>query len=104
MSNYLDVKNYIHNDLKLSKEDIMQVVENTVKVEINKLLKDDSYLSTLINNEVLSSLKRTSDDSSRYFLYNPISMIKSEVVDNIVNLVKDNVEISLKPSKGKEIK
>lgn len=41
---YKEVKNVIHNDLGITKEYVDKVIQDTIKTEINKLIKDECFI------------------------------------------------------------
>lgn len=92
---YRAAKNVIHNDLGITKEYINNIVQDTVKAEVNKLLNNESYITSLIKGEVLRSIYN--EDSKTWHLIRDASgWIKDEVTGTIVNEVKNKLEIRLK--------
>lgn len=92
---YRAIKNVIHNDLGITKEYINNVIQDTVKKEIDKLINNESYIISLIKGEVLHSIYN--EDSKTWHLIRDASgWIKDEVTGTIVNEVKNKLEIRLK--------
>ena len=92
---YRAIKNVIHNDLGITKEYINNVIQDTVKTEINKLINNESFITSLIKGEVLHSIYN--EDSKTWHLIRDASgWIKDEVTGTIVNEVKNKLEIRLK--------
>lgn len=56
MSHYKEIKNYIHNDLKISKEAIqfiiMDRVDEVVKYEVSKRLNDKQWIENLVKKKL----------------------------------------------------
>ena len=92
---YRAAKNVIHNDLGITKEYINNIVQDTVKAEVNKLLNNESYIISLIKGEVLRSIYNE-DSKTWHLIRDASSWIKDEVTGNIVNEVKNKLEIRLK--------
>lgn len=81
---YKELKNYIHNELGLSKEDIREMIEETVQKELTHYLQQtfkasnlEYYLKNAINERV-NSILDSHDFSSR-----------------LASLVFDNLKIDL---------
>lgn len=92
---YRAVKNVIHNDLGITKEYIDKVIQDTIKIELNKLMKDESYIISLIKGEVLRNIYNE-DSKTWHLIRDASSWIKDEVTGIIVNEVKNKLEIRLK--------
>ena len=67
MSNYADVKNYLHNDLGISKEYVEEVILKVVKDEIEKLFSDEERLQVILERIIRNSIKR--DEHKLYIIY-----------------------------------
>ncbi len=52
MKDYINIKNYIHNELGITKEYISQLVLETIQKEVEKLFVDDDKLRKIIENIV----------------------------------------------------
>lgn len=89
---YIAVKNYIHNDLKITKEDINLIIEKTVQDQVQNLLKDNGILFSIIRNVVGSSYR---EPIFRY-LTNIDQTIYNEVTKEVCKQIKENIVISLK--------
>lgn len=96
MDNYKEVKNYIHNDLGITKEDINNIIVKTVKDEVSKLLKDESFVSSMMKNHIIGLLKDKEYKNPRY---RTITDINSFLYDNVLNelckTVHDNIKIKV---------
>ena len=95
MSNYSDVKNYIHNELGITKDYINNVIEKTVKDEISKMMNDKQHIYDLVEKQVLNNLKRKSDNSW-HILTDCSNWIEEEIKTTILKEVKDKLIIKLK--------
>lgn len=95
MSNYSDVKNYIHNELGITKEYVNEVIEKTVKDEISKMMSDKDYIYGLVEKQVLNGLKRNSNNTW-HILTDCSNWIEEEIKTTILKEVKDKLEIKLK--------
>ena len=95
MDNYKDVKNYLHNELNITKQYIEDLIKYEVQSQVADLVNDKSYIGTLIENAVQRELRRKDRDSWSW-VYDTASMIKNTVVKTIVDEVHNKVEIKLK--------
>lgn len=95
MSNYSDVKNYIHNELGITKEYIDEVIKKTVQDEISKLMNDDCFIRGLIENEVARSLYKK-DNNRWHTIYDASNYIEDKITKTILNTVKEKLVIGLK--------
>lgn len=105
--NYKDIKNYIHNYLGLTKKEIreiiLEIVEETIKKEVNKCFNDKNRLQHMIEKEILSQIKYGQDNYKRKsFLisvmdevYNRIDgVIHEEVLKRLQITLKDKEELN----------
>lgn len=95
MSNYSDVKNYIHNELGITKEYIDEVIKKTIQDEISKLMNDDCFIRGLIENEVARSLYKK-DNNRWHTIYDASNYIEDKITKTILNTVKEKLVIGLK--------
>lgn len=95
MSNYSDVKNYIHNELGITKEYIDEVIKKTIQDEISKLMNDDCFIRGLVENEVARSLYKK-DNNRWHTIYDASNYIEDKITSTILQTVKDKLVISLK--------
>ena len=89
---YREVKNYIHNELKLTKEDIKDIIVSIVKEEVKRIFHntygDDVNIERWIRCMVSDEIKKNG-----YFLMIRNlcrEIIKEEIVDRL------SIDISLK--------
>jgi hypothetical protein len=66
MDNYKEVKNYIHNDLKITKENIQEMIQKEIKSQISDLLNDSSFVQNMIHNHITTILKYENYNNPRY--------------------------------------
>lgn len=92
---YRAIKNVIHNDLGITKDYIDKVIQDTVKTEINKLMKDECFIYGLVEKEVMRSL-HNKDAGSWRTLHDASTFIKDEITSTILDEVKNKLEIRLK--------
>ena len=95
MSNYSDVKNYIHNELGITKEYIDEVIKKTIQDEISKLMNDDCFIRGLVENEVARSLYKK-DNNRWHTIYDASNYIEDKITKTILNTVKEKLVIGLK--------
>lgn len=100
MDHYKEVKNYIHNDLKISKEDIQNLIQSEVERQISLLLLDTSFVHSMIYNHISSLLKDKNYNNPRYRTITDInSFIYDGLIEELGRVVHDNIKIKveLKP-------
>lgn len=89
---YREVKNYIHNELKLTKEDIKEIMVPIVKEEVKRIFQNtygndvdiERWVRCMVSNEI----QRHGDYSMIRNLCREI--IKKEIVDKI------SIEVNIK--------
>lgn len=94
---YREVKNYIHNELKLTKEDIKEIMVPIVKEEVKRIFQNtygndvdiERWVRCMVSNEI----QRHGDYSMIRNLCREI--IKEEIADRL------SIDISLKRKRGK---
>lgn len=101
IENYKDIKNYIHNYLGLTKEEVremaLEVVKNTVKKEVDKCLNDENRLQHMIEKEILSQIKYGQDGyKRRSFLISVMDEVYNRIDEIIHEEVLKRLQITLK--------
>lgn len=102
MSNYSDVKNYLHNDLGISKGYVEETIIKTVNDEFNKLFSDESRLQAIIERIVKQSIKKDEHKTLYHLLMNFDRLLDEKITTTIFNEVKSKLKIEL--VEGKDIK
>ena len=89
---YREVKNYIHNELKLTKEDIKDIIVSIVKEEVKRIFHntygDDVNIERWVRYMVSDEIKKNGDYSMIRNLCREV--IKEEIADRL------SIDISLK--------
>lgn len=94
---YNIIKNYIHNDLRITKEDIRGIIEETVKTEIHKILNDEPRIKQTIEDEIIRCCKvYNSDGERRSFVISTMDDIYNKIDKEIHNIVRENLIVSLR--------
>lgn len=93
---YREVKNYIHNELKLTKEDIKEIMIPIVKEEVKRIFHNTYGNDVDIERWVRYTV---SDEIQRHGEYSMIKnlcreIIKEEITDRL------SIDISLKKKEG----
>ena len=97
MDNYKEIKNYIHNELGITKEYIDSIIVKTVQDEVKKVFNNEGYVRDVIIKTIDREVRReVCGESGWHTIYDMNSMIKDEILSAIVKEVKDKVIISLK--------
>lgn len=101
IENYKDIKNYIHNYLGLTKEEVremvLEVVKDTIKKEVDKCLNDENRLQHMIEKEILSQIKYGQDGyKRRSFLISVMDEVYNRIDGIIHEEVLKRLQITLK--------
>jgi hypothetical protein len=96
MDNYKEIKNYIHNELQITKTDIENIIIKTVENRIDKVLADDDFINTIIQKKIQSILNNPYKKPSWERLVNLNTKIFDVVVDEVAKTVKEKVDIRIK--------
>lgn len=95
MSQYSDVKNYIHNDLGITKEYIEKIILKTIQDEIEKLFVDEERLQTILERIVRQTIKKDENKMLYHLLINFDSLLDKKITETIFNEVKSRLKIEL---------
>lgn len=96
MDNYKEVKNYIHNELKISKDDIQALIQSEIKNQISALLLDQSFVDSMIRTHISQLLKDKNYDNPRYRTITDInSFIYDGLITELGRVVHDNIKIKV---------
>ena len=95
MDNYKEIKNYIHNDLKISKEDINKIIQVTVATEIRNLMKDTDFVNKFVYTQLQRLLSKDYEKPIYQRVFNLNDEIFNSVASEISKIIKDRVKISL---------
>lgn len=93
MKHYKEVKNYIHNDLGITKEDIQYTIERTVEEEIRKFFNDESRLNTFMMNYIKDLLNGDYENPKYRSVFMMNNLIYDNVCSEIGKVVKENLKI-----------
>lgn len=97
MENYKEIKNYIHNELKITKEDIDKIIMDMVREEVHKIFKNEQYIQDCIRGIVYKEVnKEMFGENAWHTIHDMSEIIKDEVNNAIVKEVKNRINISLK--------
>lgn len=91
-NNYKEVKNYIHNDLKISKEEINNIIQITVSSEIRKLMKDTDFINGLVANRLKEILSKDYNKP----IYNNLFTLDNKIFDAVSNEISKTIKERLK--------
>lgn len=91
-NNYKEVKNYIHNELKISKDDINSIIQITVATEIRKLMKDKDFINGLVANRLKEILSKDYNKP----IYNNLFTLENKIYDAISNEISKTIKERLK--------
>lgn len=95
MNNYKEIKNLIHNEFNITKEEIRETISKAIEKEIQKMMKDEQFLSSLIQNELKSILNREYRNPKYKKIFNLNELIYDNVCSEISKVVHDNIKIKV---------
>ena len=94
-ANYLEVKNYIHNDLGITKEYIRDVIKETVAEEIKKSMKDELFLKGVVQSQIRDILNKEYTNPKYKKLFSLNELIYNGVCKEISKTVSENIKIQV---------
>lgn len=103
MSNYQMAKNYIHNDLGITKEYIDNVILKTIQKEVEKLFSDNDRLKKIVENIVKNQIKSDECKTLYHLLINFDSLLDEKITKCIFDEVKSKIMIKLNENKERLI-
>lgn len=96
MDNYKEIKNYIHNELKITKEDIQKIIQEEVKKQISSLLNDSNFVENMIYYHISNLLSKGNYKNPRYQRITDInSFIYDGLMDELGKTVHNNIKIKV---------
>ena len=100
VNSFKDIRNYIHNYLGLTKDEVRNIVLDEIKVivkeEMSKLAKDEDFIRSFIENEILRQLRYGElKHERRSFLINTMDSIYNEIDKTIHEEVCKRLRIEL---------
>lgn len=105
--NYKDIKNYIHNELGITKVEmhtyIWDIVKQTVKEEVEKVLNDEERLQRVIQDEVVKQLKHKGYNDRGSYIVCTMDKIYNKIDEEICKQVVDRLQISLKEENNDKV-
>ena len=93
---YKDIKNYIHNELGITKEYVQDVIREIVAIEVDKKFNDEEYIKNEVRRIIVYELNNEIDKSHWHTIHDLSSLVKDEITKTIMEEVKNKVVISLK--------
>lgn len=98
-NSYKVIKNFIHNDLGITKEYIDTIIRDTVNNEIHKILNDELRIKSIIENEIIRSCKKyNSDGTRRSFIVSTMDDIYNRIDSEIHKTVRERLIVKLRDS------
>lgn len=98
IDNYKEIKNYIHNYLGLTKEEIKKIiwdtVVETVNKEVNKCLNDKERIKSIIEGQIKFEIMR--DHPRRSYIHSTMDEIYNKIDTTIHEEVVKRLRIELK--------
>lgn len=82
---YQMFKNFLHNELELSKEDTKQWIVEAIQEEVHKVVKDESFYETILK----QALNKTVD-------YNFSQSIKEKVSREVSKQIIPKIDIKIR--------
>lgn len=102
---YSAIKNYIHNELGITKgeirKEILGAINETVKKQVDIVLNDKKLLSTIVEKELLRNLKKNSECNK--YLIGTVSEVYRKIDSEIYKRVVNNLKIEyIEDTRGKD--
>ena len=93
---YREVKNYIHNELKLTKEDIKEIIIPIVKEEVKRIFHNTYGNDVSVENWIRCMV---SDEIQRHGDYSMLRNLCREAIKEEISNVS-SIDISIKKKEG----
>lgn len=98
---YRELKQYIHNELGLTKEDIKEMIRDCIKEEIQAVLNDPNNYNKFLGNQINQYLIKNGKEYEEpfYKTFTPKCLdqvVYDAVVKELNKTIKEKVVISLK--------
>lgn len=102
-ASYKEVKNLVHNEIGITKEDIREIIREAVRIEAQAVVAGrGQYINKCIGEWVLKEIRSGLSNSSRYY-----TGVKERVHDMVANeiksLVMGQLDISIAMREGAEV-
>ena len=98
IDSYKEIKNYIHNYLGLTKEEVKKmvwdVVVDTINKEVNKCLNDKERIKTIVEGQVRYEIMK--DHPRRSYIHSTMDEIYNKIDQTIHEEVVKRLRIELK--------
>lgn len=101
---YRELKQYVHNELGLTKQDIRDMVKECVRQEVEAIFKDSNnynkYIATLVNYYLKNNSEEYKTPRVTYLKPNCLDqVVYDEVVKEVSKTVKERVILTLNETK-----
>jgi len=104
MNNYNEVKNYIHNEAKITKDEIRDIIKETIKQEVRKIVDNKSeYIDHYIT-EYIQSLVKSGLSNQGSLFYNFRERVAQELSSETGKFIREQLDISVKIKENGEEK
>ena len=98
MKNYNEFKNYIHNELNITKEDIQDMIRKIIQEEIQKMFNDETKIQSLLERMVRNTINKQYPQGIFYHtLISFNDMIEEHTLKAIYSEIKNRLKIELLP-------
>jgi CBS-domain-containing membrane protein len=94
---YNAVKNHMHNTLGITKEDIQQIIKETVQTEIQKIYNRnylEMTIERIVKAEIYGAYRGYSYWQKDAFKNKVTNLLTSQVAETIANQLKIDVQVS----------
>lgn len=92
VDSYKDLQNYIHNELKLTKKDIEEMLEKLIVRVVENKLSDSVFLSNYVEKVVRESIGKLSKTQTWNIEINVNNAIEKVVGEQIMKSVREQVK------------
>jgi len=98
ISNYKEIKNYIHNEAKITKEEIQDIIRQEVKQEVQKMISSKEHL---IDSAVTGYLQfavrnAVTAGGNGYFAKDFKTRVTDSLADEMAKFIRSQIQLDLK--------
>ncbi|WPS85342.1 hypothetical protein SMD22_01560 (plasmid) [Brevibacillus halotolerans] len=93
---YKEIKNFIHNEEKITKEEIREIIQEAVQKEVNRIMeKKQNYIDTCVKSYVEGVICEGLSDGGR-LLYGFRERVSSTLSEEVGKFIANQLQIDVK--------
>lgn len=93
---YKEIKNYIHNELGLTKDYIDNLIKEEIKKEVNKVISDKETLNNIVKTQIREVMNKDFEKPRWQRIFNLDTEIYNSVCAEVSKIVKERIQIKYK--------